>query len=59
MGILIKGVTSVFTKFLLAAASEAMIEWAFFKLAESIAKSTKTAVDDEALLKIKEAYKLK
>lgn len=37
-------------------ATEKLIEWAFFEIAEKIAKSTKTPHDDRWVSKIKELY---
>jgi hypothetical protein len=36
-----------------------MIAWAFFKVAESVVKSTKTTKDDEWLEKVREVYQSK
>lgn len=51
-----KGVTIFLTKLLTALASEKMIEWAFFQIAEAVVKSTATPQDDAWLQKIKELY---
>lgn len=51
-----KGATLFLTKLLTSLASEKMIEWAFFKVAESVVKSTNTPQDDAWLDKIKEVY---
>ena len=51
-----KGVTIFLTKLLTSLASEKMIEWAFFQIAESVTKSTATSQDDAWLQKIKELY---
>ena len=44
---------------LVALASEQMIAWAFFKVAESVVKSTKTDKDDQWLEKVREVYQSK
>lgn len=54
-----KGLTVFLTKLLTTVASEKMIEWAFFKIAESVVKSTTTTKDDEWYNKIEELYKAK
>ena len=59
LGLLTKGTTLFLTKLLTSLASEKMIEWAFFKVAESVVKSTNTPQDDAWLDKIKEIYSIK
>lgn len=59
LGLFTKGVTIFLTKLLTSLASEKMIEWAFFKVAESVVKSTNTPQDDAWLIKIKEIYSIK
>ena len=56
IGLFTKGVTIFLTKLLTSLASEKMIEWAFFQIAEAVVKSTATAQDDAWLQKIKELY---
>lgn len=56
IGLFTKGVTIFLTKLLTSLASEKMIEWAFFQIAEAVAKSTATSQDDTWLQKIKELY---
>ena len=56
IGLFTKGATLFLTKLLTSLASEKMIEWAFFKVAESVVKSTNTPQDDAWLDKIKEVY---
>ena len=56
LGLLTKGVTIFLTKLLTSLASEKMIEWAFFQIAEAVTKSTATTQDDAWLQKIKELY---
>lgn len=52
----LKGVLSFGFKLLTSIASEKVIEWSFFKLAESVSKSTATVHDDEWVSKVKEVY---
>lgn len=59
LGLLTKGTTLFLTKLLTSLASEKMIEWAFFQIAESVVKSTNTPQDDAWLDKIKEIYSIK
>ena len=56
VGLLIKGSTVFLTQLLTKIASQEMIEWAFFKVAESVVKSTQTDNDDQWLQKIEEVY---
>ena len=56
VGLLIKGSTVFLTQLLTKIASQEMIEWAFFKVAESVVKSTQTDKDDQWLQKIEEVY---
>ena len=56
IGLFTKGVTIFLTKLLTSLASEKMIEWAFFQIAEAVVKSTATPQDDAWLQKIKELY---
>ena len=56
IGLFTKGVTVFLTKLLTSLASEKMIEWAFFQVAEAVVKSTATTQDDAWLQKIKELY---
>lgn len=56
IGMFTRGATKFLTKLLVSLASEKMIEWAFFKVAESVVKSTKTPQDDAWLEKIREVY---
>lgn len=56
IGLVVKCLTSFLTRLLVTLASEQMIAWAFFKVAESVVKSTKTTKDDEFLIKIKDLY---
>ena len=59
IGLLVKGLTAFLTRLLVTLASEQMIAWAFFKVAESVVKSTKTAKDDEWLEKVRQVYQSK
>lgn len=56
IGLVVKGLTAFLTRLLVTLASEQMIAWAFFKVAECVVKSTKTTKDDEFLIKIKDLY---
>ena len=56
IGLFTKGATVFLTKLLTSLASEEMIEWAFFQIAEAVVKSTATIQDDAWLQKIKELY---
>lgn len=59
IGLVVKGLTAFLTRLLVTLASEQMIAWAFFKVAESVVKSTKTTKDDEWLEKVREVYQSK
>lgn len=59
IGLIVKGLTAFLTRLLVTLASEQMIAWAFFKVAESVVKSTKTTKDDEWLEKVREVYQSK
>ena len=59
VGLVVRGLTAFLTRLLVTLASEQMIAWAFFKVAESVVKSTKTAKDDEWLAKVREVYQSK
>ena len=59
IGLVVKGLTAFLTRLLVTLASEQMIAWAFFKVAESVVKSTKTTKDDEWLEKVREVYESK
>ena len=58
-GLVVKGLTAFLTRLLVTLASEQMIAWAFFRVAESVVKSTKTTKDDEWLKKVREVYQSK
>lgn len=59
IGLVVRGATAFLTRLLVALASEQMIAWAFFRVAESVVKSTKTAKDDEWLEKVRQVYQSK
>ena len=59
IGLVVKGLTAFLTRLLVTLASEQMIAWAFFKVAESVVKSTRTGKDDEWLEKVREVYQSK
>lgn len=54
--ILTKGLTTFLTKLLISVASEKMVAYSFFKIAEAVAKSTATKHDDEWVAKLKASY---
>ena len=58
-GLVVRGATAFLTRLLVALASEQMIAWAFFRVAESVVKSTKTDKDDQWLEKVREVYQSK
>ena len=59
IGLVVKGATAFLTRLLVVLASEQMIAWAFFKVAEGVVKSTKTDKDDQWLEKVREVYQSK
>jgi hypothetical protein len=59
IGLVVRGLTAFLTRLLVSLASEQMIAWSFFRVAESVVKSTKTAKDDEWLEKVREVYQSK
>lgn len=59
IGLVVKGLTAFLTRLLVTLASEQMIAWAFFKVAESVVKSTRTTKDDEWLEKVRDVYQSK
>ncbi len=56
VNIIIGSLVKVGTKLLLSLGSEVVIKQAFFYIAESIVKSTKTTADDKLLEAVKENY---
>lgn len=54
--VLAKAVPALLTKVFMSLASEKMLEWFLFYVAEHIVKSTKTKHDDVFFEKVKEAY---
>lgn len=59
IGLIVKGLTAFLTRLLVSLASEQMIAWAFFRVADAVVKSTETQKDDEWLEKIREVYQSK
>lgn len=59
IGLVVRGLTAFLTRLLVSLASEQMIAWAFFKVAESVVTSTRTTKDDEWLEKVREVYQSK
>ena len=57
MSAILKGVMGVLTKLFMSFASEKLIEWMLFYVAEQIVARTDTPHDDKFFEKIKEAYK--
>lgn len=56
VSLLLKGLMGFGAKLLATMASEKMIEWAFFKIADSVASSTQTTHDDAWVAQVKELY---
>ena len=56
INIFIKGLMNFGVKLLTSLATEQMIKWSFFKVADAIVKSTATPHDDEWIAKIKQLY---
>ena len=54
---ILKAAMAFGTKLFMSLASEKLIEWLFFYLAEQIVKSTKTPHDDKLLAEVEKAYK--
>lgn len=54
--VVLKSALSVLIKILTAAASEQLMKWLFFRVAEEIVGRTDTPHDDEFLAKVKEQY---
>lgn len=54
--VILKTLLAVLTKIAIAAAGEEVMAWLLFKVAEDMAKSTKTTGDDEFVAKVKKAY---
>lgn len=57
--VLIKALTALGMKLLATLATEKLLEWAFFKLADVLVKRTDTKHDDEFLEEVKKAYNAK
>ncbi len=56
INLLCKALVAFATNMAMALASERLIKWMFFSLADKIVKSTKTDHDDIFLAKVKELY---
>lgn len=56
---ILKGIMAFGTRLLMSLASEKLIEWAFFYVAEQVVKTTKTPHDDQFLEQAKKAYEQK
>jgi len=56
ISVLLKALQSIVTKLLAALATEVLLEWTLFKVAELLVAKTKTPHDDEWLAKFKESY---
>ena len=56
---ILKGLMAFGTKLFMSFASEKLIEWGFFYLAEQVVKSSKTPHDDKLLAEVKKAYNAK
>lgn len=56
LAILLKGITAVGMKLFMACASEKLIEWLVFYVAQYIVDTTKTPHDNSFLEKVKAAY---
>lgn len=59
VGLIVKGLTAFLTRLLVSLASEQMIAWVFFKVADVVVKSTATDKDDQWLEKLREVYQSK
>lgn len=59
VGLIVKGLTAFLTRLLVSLASEQMIAWVFFKVADVVVRSTATSKDDEWLEKLREVYQSK
>lgn len=56
VGAFAKAIVAFGTKLLLSVATEKMIEWLFFYVAQQVVLTTKTTHDDEFMQQIKKAY---
>jgi len=54
--VLIKAALSFLTKLAASVATEKMLEWLFFRVAEELVKRTDTRHDDDFLKQVKELY---
>ena len=58
-GAILKGLMAVLTRVFMSFASEKVIEWLFFYIAEKIVESTKTPHDNAFLEEIRKVYSKK
>lgn len=56
LSMFVKGVIGFGARLVATIASEKMVEWAFFKIADGISKSTATTHDDEWVQKVRDLY---
>lgn len=56
MQVILAALKAIFTKLILATASEKVLEWLLFWVVDMIVKSTETTKDDEFAQKIKQVY---
>ena len=56
IAILLKALATLGTKLFMSFATDAMIEWLFFHVAQKVVESTKTTQDDEFIKKLEEIY---
>ena len=56
IALLLKALATIGTKLFMSFATESMIEWLFFHVAQKVVESTKTAQDDEFIKKLEEIY---
>ena len=54
--ILLKALLATATKIFMSFATQEMMEWLLFYIADKLVKSTKTTVDDEFYAKLKSIY---
>jgi hypothetical protein len=59
IGLIVRGLTAFLTRLLVSLASEQMIAWVFFRVADAVVKSTATDKDDQWLEKLREVYQSK
>lgn len=56
VSVLLKALGAILVKLFAAMATEVLLEWLLFKVAQLLVDSTKTKHDNEFLKKLKEAY---